>query len=74
MILLYVGSVGYVYNWFRIAYSKGGRWENSHPIPMDIFITFCPLLNTATTLLCFFLSPKDKPAGFNIDKFFRIKK
>lgn len=74
MILLYVGSVGYVYNWFRIAYSKGGRWENSHPIPLDIFITFCPCVNTIVFVVGIFLPPKENQGWFNIDNFFRIKK
>lgn len=74
LILLYVGSAAYVYNWFRIAYSKGGRWEYSSAIPLDIFLTLCPWVNTVVFVMCVLLPPKEGDPVFTVEKFFRIKK
>ena len=74
LILLYVGSAAYVYNWFRIAYSKDGCWENSRAIPLDVFLTFCPGINTIVFVEGIFLPPKESSNHSIIEKFFRIKK
>jgi len=61
----------------KLAYSKGGRWDNQDPQGMDVAFTLIPYLNTLSAILRWATYPpieKKREKSTNINKFFKIKK
>jgi len=45
LIIIYIFSIYRMYRFVRIAHSKEGKWSNLDTKGIDIFITFCPIVN-----------------------------
>lgn len=72
-ILIYTLSAFGMWKFLQIAYSTGGRWSNIEPTSADVFVTFCPVLNTVGCFWFMFSGARRKdPTHYN--KFFKIKK
>ena len=50
--IVYTLSTYFMYEYVRIAYSKGGRWEMSHPPAVIMLpLVFFPILNTLVAIV-----------------------
>lgn len=57
-ILGYILTSIFVFSYFQKAYySKNGKWNLLTPTTMDVFMTFFPVLNFITLVLCLLTSP-----------------
>lgn len=75
IISIYILSLFLSYNFFRIAYSKNGRWFCSEPTPYDLFMVFTPILNTLFCIVGYVgYYPKKTMCKINLIKFFKISK
>lgn len=74
-LFIYLLSVFSIWRWTSIAYSKGGINEDGKTNSLDIFMVFCPIVNTVLCSIWIFYYPKKyKKHNWNYNKFFRIKK
>lgn len=48
---IYLMSAQSMWQYNHKAFSKGGRWELSHPGVLIIIATYCPILNTACAVI-----------------------
>lgn len=75
-----------MYRYFRIGFSKNGRWSTDVATRVEVAITILPIVNTVMTLvqIVFWIIHSDSPysteylektkkAPTNYNKFFRIK-
>ena len=51
LVLIYLLSVGFSLLFFKIAFSKNGRWRHLEMKRMDWFLTFIPVINTMFSLV-----------------------
>ena len=76
MIVVYGISAFMVYKYMQIAHSKGGIWSSSETGGGELFITFCPILNTLFMISWLvnwpFRNKRYSPFS-NCNKFFKIK-
>ena len=72
-ILVYVISTLCMWKFIQISYGKHGRWSHTQPDPSDVFVMFCPLVNTMGCLI-FSINGAKRKKPISLNKFFKIKK
>ena len=73
LLAIYALSAFGMWNYFRLAYGKNGRWKYQSAESHDVFMTLLPLLNSFINLMWLVNHPTGKQF-INLDKFFNIKK
>lgn len=77
-IVVYLVSTFLMWKYYSIAYSENGVWQGIKPDVSDIFITFCPVMNTLASLMTWSTefprkkSKKEKKPR-DLKKFFAVK-
>jgi hypothetical protein len=73
IVLVYLLSCIATYKFIQAIYSEGGRKYGQKPNNSDIFVTFCPVVNSVLTVVgwVFFSPYVEKEA--DTSKFFNIK-
>ena len=71
-IVVYIVSV--ISGWFyvKLAHSKNGVWKNVNTDSKDVFVTFCPIINTLFIVGWVIEFPIK--SEFNFNKFFNVRK
>jgi len=72
IIFIYTLSAMISWNWIRIAHSSGGVYEGLTPGGFDLFMVYCPIINTVFTLGWIFKYPKETNKKYS--NHFNIKK
>lgn len=73
IVLVYILSCVATYNYVQAIYSKGGRKYEQKPDRTDIFVTFCPVVNSITTVLGWVVFSPYVEKEVDTSKFFNIK-
>jgi hypothetical protein len=73
LILIYALSAFGMWKFIQIAYSSEGRWSNIVPTSADIFVTFCPVMNTFGCFWFIFSGARRKDPD-HYYKFFKVKR
>lgn len=61
LLVVYLLSCYADYKWIQKAYyHPNGRWNHIKPTKVDVFYTFCPILNTTLVLVNIFHSPYEQ--------------
>lgn len=71
IIYIYVLSLLLVRSYFKIAYSKFGKWEDTQPDKIDLLVTLFPVINTVFAIVAYIWFPNKK---YSISRFFGINK
>ena len=76
IIVIYLLSAIRVYEFLKKCYTSKGRWSSLDPDFNDIFMLFCPIINTLFFLISLIMSPYREEYQNNdwIKKFFNIKR
>lgn len=70
LILLYIICTIGAYNYIKLAYSKGGKYEILDIDESDLFCTFCPLFNIQSAIA--YLVGSYKENNDTLNKFFKV--
>lgn len=73
-VLVYVLSVFGSYKYIQVSYSQGGQWSNIHPDLGDVFVTFCPFVNSVIALGWIDGRPERNKRKRNLNGFYKVKK
>jgi hypothetical protein len=57
LVLIYLTSVYFMRYYLKIIHSKYGRYYSCEIDALDIFINFCPLINTIASIIKLFDNP-----------------
>lgn len=76
ILVVYLVSVYFTWRYIHIAYSKGGVWDNFDSTNyVDLFLTFCPFINTIVIIVSVFDPPKSRSKNRkSYNKFFKVKR
>ena len=74
-LLIYAASAYQLHNFFRVVYSKGGRFEGLNAGVSEVVMTFFPVINTIWALcsLCTDAYPSGDKRNHNANNIFNIK-
>ncbi len=74
VLAIYFLSIWGSYTFVQKAFSKNGRWSMIHTDRMDLFVMFCPGVNTICAIDFLRGGWKEPSEKKNFDKFFKVEK
>jgi len=74
LLTIYLLSVYINYKWMQKAYfHKNGKWKNTIPTQVDIYLVFCPILNTFIAIENLLVNSPYSNKKINKTNFFKPK-
>jgi hypothetical protein len=74
IVIGYLISAFLAWKFISMSYSKKGRWSNINPTFADVWVVFCPLLNTIVSIIFLISGTKSEEYKKDVSGFFNIKK
>jgi hypothetical protein len=72
-LIIYLLSCILMWKYTHLSYSENGIYSGLKVLPVDFFLCFIPVVNTAANFLWIVAYPKKNKSFINYNKFFRIK-